>query len=125
MCTRWLLIVTALVEAATGLALLVVPSQTVAILLGEGTLSPHALVVARVTGAALLSIGVTCWLSRHSERSGAALGLIAGLLIYNVAVPLLLIHAALALTIYGIALWPASALHAALASWCIASLATK
>jgi len=122
--TRWLLIVTAFVEVATGLALLVVPSHTVAILLGEGSLSPQALVVGRVTGAALLSIGVTCWLSRHSERSGA-LGLIAGLLIYNLAVALLLIHAALALTIYGIGLWPASALHAALASWCIASLAMK
>ncbi|HYT92553.1 MAG TPA: hypothetical protein VEL76_27805 [Gemmataceae bacterium] len=121
MCTRWLLIVTALVEVGTGLALLAVPSFTVAILLCEGPLSPQTLVVGRVTGAALLSIGVTCWLSRQAERGGA-LGLLAGLLIYNLAVPLLLIHAALAWTMSGIGLWPASVLHLALASWCIVSL---
>jgi len=71
----------------TGLALLVVPSPTVALLLGEGAISLKTLVVGRVAGAALLSIGVTCWFSRQAERGGA-LGLLAGLLIYNLAVPL-------------------------------------
>ncbi len=123
MSTKPLLIVTALIEVGTGIALLVVPSITVELLLGVGLASPQALVVGRVAGAALLSIGVTCWLSSNGERRDAQRGLVAGLLIYNVAVPALLIHAVIASTMHGIALWPASVLHMGLAIWCLACLA--
>ena len=46
MSTKTLLIVTSLLEAATGVALLVLPSLTAELLLGEGLTSPQALVVA-------------------------------------------------------------------------------
>jgi hypothetical protein len=115
-----LLIVTALIEAATGIALLVAPSIIVELLLGEGLTSPQSLALGRITGAALVSIGVACWLAR---KAGAVMsGLVVGMLIYNVAVPVLLIYAAIAVGMHGIALWPASILHAALAVWCLLCL---
>ncbi len=121
MSARALLIVTAILEVGTGVTFLSVPSLTVEILLGEGLSRPQALVMARVTGAALISIGVACWLGRNGERR-AQLALVAGMLIYNVAVPILLLHAWIALSLDGFGLWPASLLHTLLAVWCVVSL---
>lgn len=121
MSTRTLLIVTALIEVGTGVALLAVPSLTVELLLGEGLMSLQSLLVARVAGVALISVGVACWLGRTSE-SHAQLGLVAGLLIYNLAVPILLLHGWIASGMRGIGLWPASLLHTGLAIWCAACL---
>ena len=117
-----LLIVTAVIEAATGLALLGVPSRVVPILLGGSLDTPAALVVGRVGGAALLSIGLSCWLARDDQQSTAATGLIAALLLYNIAAVTVLVYAGIGLALSGIGLWPAVLLHAALAVWCIACL---
>ena len=117
-----LLIVTAALETATGLALLGLPSLVVAMLLGGSLDIPAALVVARVTGAALLSLGVACWLARNDQQSRAATGLIAAVLLYNVAAVSVLVYASIYLGLTGIGLWPAILLHAALAIWCIACL---
>jgi hypothetical protein len=54
------LILAAVVEVATGLALLVVPSFVSRLLLGE-ELSGVAIPVARVTGIALIGLGIACW----------------------------------------------------------------
>jgi hypothetical protein len=119
--SKLLLIVTALVELGTGAALLIAPSRIVELLLGEGLQSPQSLVLGRVTGAALISIGIACWLARNSEPIGRQ-ALLAGMLIYNLAVPALLIRAAMAGGLRGIALWPACALHLGLAIWCVSCL---
>lgn len=121
MSTKALLIVTALIEIGTGLALLVAPSLSVEFLLGEGLSSPQALVVARVAGVALISVGVACWLGRNADRRAQS-GLIAGMLIYNLAVPILLLHGWIASALQGLGLWPASILHAVLAIWCVICL---
>jgi hypothetical protein len=120
-----LLTVTAGIEAATGLTLLGLPSLVVSLLLGGSLDTPAALVVARVTGAALLSIGVACWLARNDQQSRAATGLIAALLLYNTATIAVLVYAGLGLGLSGIGLWPAVGLHVALAVWCIACLRTQ
>ena len=117
-----LLIVTAALETAIGLALLGLPSLVVLFLLGESLDAPAALVVARVTGAAMLSLGVACWLARSDEKSRAAAGLVAAMLLYNVAAVSVLLYASIGLALSGIGLWPAILLHAALAVWCIACL---
>ena len=54
---RTLLIVTALVETPIGVMLLVSPAPVVALLLGVSLEAAAALVVARIAGAALLSLG--------------------------------------------------------------------
>ena len=120
-----LLTVTAGIEAATGLALLGLPSLVVSLLLGGSLDTPAALVVARVTGAALLSLGVACWLARNDEKSRAAVGVVTAMLMYNVAAVAVLAYAGIGLGLSGIGLWPAVLLHAALAVWCIACLRTE
>ena len=116
-----LLAVTAIVEAVTGLALLLSPSLLVSMLLGSSLHTPAALTVGRVAGAALLSLGVACWLGRRDESRRAATGLVAAMLLYNTATALL-VHARIGLGLFGIALCPAVALHGVLTVWCIACL---
>jgi hypothetical protein len=119
---RILLVVTAASEAATGLALLLLPSMVVSLLLGAILDTPSGPVVARVAGAALLALGTACWLARNDQQSTAAKGLIAALLLYNAATVAVLIFAAYGLAMSGIGLWPAIVAHVALAAWCVACL---
>jgi len=120
-----LLASTAAIEAATGLALLLSPSLVVSLLLGGSLDTPAALVLARVGGVALLSIGVACWLAQGDGRSRAARGLVAAMLLYNAATVAVLAYAGIGAGLSGVGLWPAVLLHAALAVWCIACLRTR
>ena len=54
------LIIAAVGEAAIGLALMIVPSLVGQLLLGA-ELNGVAIPVARVTGIALIALGITCW----------------------------------------------------------------
>ena len=54
------LVLAAVSEAATGVALLIVPSLVGQLLFGE-ELTGIAMTVARVTGIALIALGVACW----------------------------------------------------------------
>jgi hypothetical protein len=117
-----LLIATAVIEAGAGLALLASPSVFVALLFGTTLESASAVAISRITGAALLSLGIACWLARGDAQSRAARGLIVGMLLYNTAVAGLLIEARLGSGLAGIALWPGVVLHLGMAGWCIACL---
>ena len=97
------LIFAAVAEVATGLALLAVPSLVGQLLLGE-ELAGVALPVARVTGIALIALGIACW-------PGSPL---VGMLAYSVAVTLYLAYIGFAGLSAGVLLWPAVALHAVL-----------
>jgi hypothetical protein len=119
---RLLLTLTALLEVGTGLMLLLSPRVPLEILLGFRGPGPDILVVARVAGAALVAIGVAAWLARSDNRTPSLIGVLAGILVYNLAVAAVLAFAALTLRMSGIALWPVVALHAALGGWCFACL---
>jgi hypothetical protein len=114
--------VTPAIEAGAGLALGFFPSAAVAMLLGTGLDTSAAVTLGRLAGAALLALGVACWLARNDAGSGAATGLVTGMLVYNAAVVLLFIFAAFGLGLHGVALWPAVVLHAAMTVWCFACL---
>jgi len=118
-----LLATTAILEGATGLALLALPTVPVSILVGAPLETPAALAVARIAGAALLALAVACWMSRSVPQSNAARSIVAAMLIYNVATVAILVHARVGAGLAGVGLWPAATLHAALTVWCAASLA--
>jgi hypothetical protein len=90
-------------EAATGLAMLIVPALVGRLLLGE-ELTGIALPVARVAGIALIALGVACWPGPPR----------VGMLIYSAAVMLYLAYVGFAGGLTGILLWPAVILHAIL-----------
>ena len=115
-----LLAVTAVIEAGAGLALMIWPSAAVMFLLGSSLDTPAGLTLGRVAGAALLALGVACWLARHDGESRPAARLIVAMLLYNSAAASILAIAAIGFGLVGIALWPAVILHAAVAVWCIA-----
>src|SRR5437762_11942276 len=116
-----LLKLTAILEAATGLALIAVPAIVVRLLLGA-EISGASIPLGRIAGAALLALGVACWLARDDTQSRAARGLVVAMLIYNIAATAVLAFAGIGLGLHGIVLWPAVVLHAAMAIWCIVCL---
>ena len=65
-------------DAATGVALMVVPAVVAFLLLTLAEISPEALVFARMVGAALLCIGVAIWLARADTRSAAQRAQVVG-----------------------------------------------
>ena len=119
---RKLLIVTAVVETATGLTLLLLPPLVAGLLLGTSLDAPAALVVGRMTGAALMSLGGACWLARNDGPSCALRALVAAMLLYNGAAVAVLASAGAREGLVGVLLWPTVALHLTLAVWCIACL---
>ena len=107
------LVLAAIGEVATGMALLVVPSLVGQLLLGEG-LSGVAIPVARVAGIALIALGVSCW-------PGPPL---AGMITYGAVVTLYLAYVGLMGPFTGVLLWPAVVLHAILTAL-LARIQTK
>ena len=90
-------------EAATGLALLIVPSLVGQLLLGEELIGV-AIPVGRVAGMALIGLGIACW-------PGPPL---VGMLTYCALVTLYLAYLGFAGGLMGVLLWPAVALHVVL-----------
>ncbi len=93
----------AVAEAATGMALLIVPSLVGQLLLGE-ELTGVTIPVARVAGVGLIGLGIACW-------PGPPL---VGMLIYSAVVTLYLAYLGFADGLTGVFLWPTVAFHAVL-----------
>lgn len=100
---RKVLAVAAVGEAATGVALLIAPSLVGQLLLGAELISV-AVTVARVTGIALIALGLGCW-------PGTPL---LGMLLYSAAITLYLAYVGFAGGTGGVLLWPAAVGHAVL-----------
>jgi hypothetical protein len=95
------LTVAAVVEVATGMALLIVPSLVGRLLFGAeftGVANPAA----RVTGIALLALGVGCWPGSTA---------LCGMLTYGALVTLYLAYLGVIGEWVGPLLWPAVVLH--------------
>lgn len=97
------LVLAAVSEAATGVALLIAPSLVGQLLFGT-ELTGMATTIARVTGIALIALGVACW-------PGTPL---VGMVTYGAAVTLYLSYVGFAGGSTGLLLWPAVVLHAIL-----------
>jgi len=103
-----LLTLAAIIEAATGLALMALPAVVVRLLLGSD-LSGAGIPVGRVAGFGLLALGVACWPRRDpTGKQGPAL---RGMLTYNVLATLYLLCLGIGGELVGPLLWPAAVLH--------------
>jgi len=120
-----LLTFTAIIEFGTGLLLLVFPSILTMLLFGSSLDTPAAVTIARVAGVALIGLAVACRFARNDAKSNAAKGLVIAMALYNLAIPILLVYAALGLQISGIGLWPVVMVHLAMLAWSILSLLDK
>ena len=102
-----LLALAAIAEAATGMALIVVPLLVARLLLGA-EFSGVAIIAARVAGIALIALGVACWPYRIGNSA------LSGMLAYSFLVTLYLLYVAIGGEWAGPLLWPVVALHAVL-----------
>ncbi|WP_219094892.1 hypothetical protein [Pseudomonas sp. UMAB-40] len=99
-----LLVVSAVVELATGAALLLTPGLVCNLLLGM-TATDATDLVARCFGIALIALGIACW---PKAANPAAL---RSMLFYNGAIALYLAYVGV-LVGGGLLLWPAVVFHA-------------
>lgn len=97
---RRVLVIAAIAEIATGLALLIAPSWVGQWLLGQ-PLDGIAADIARLTGIALIALGIACWPGSPQ----------LGMLVYSALVTVGLAHFGLTVATPGVLLWPATALH--------------
>ena len=97
------LVLAAILEALTGLALLLNPSLVGHFLLGA-EITGLAVPVAGVAGIALIALGIACW--PGPPRTG--------MLVYSTVVALYLAYLGAGQGLVGPALWPAVGLHAVL-----------
>src|SRR4030095_970619 len=96
-----LLALFAVLEAATGLALMIDPSVVARLLLGADV-SGDGVAVGRVAGFALVALGVACWPSRDQvNRSAPA---VRAMLTYNVLVTCYLIFLCIGGQFFGVLL---------------------
>jgi hypothetical protein len=115
---KLLLIIAAAIEAVTGLSLLLIPTVTVAMLLGAPLDTPTGLVAARIAGAALVALAIACWQARNGDRGSPATGVVQAMSFYNFAAVMVLVYAGIRLELRSALLWPAIVLHLVLGAWC-------
>jgi hypothetical protein len=119
---KLLLIITAVLEAVTGLTLILMPIVASSALLGAPLDIPNGLVAARIAGAALVALAIACWQARNGERGSPATGVVEAMLFYNFATAMVLVYAGIRLDLHGALLWPAIVLHLCLGVWCLLNL---
>lgn len=107
-----ILVFTAVVEVPTGLALMADPALVVALLIGA-PLSGAGVAAGRCFGIALLALGLACWPDRLRSDGNSRPG--RAMFAYNALVALYLGYLGFVGHASGVLLWPAVALHAAVA----------
>jgi hypothetical protein len=106
MTSKTLLASAALIEAATGVVLIIYPALVVQLLLG-GDISGPGLALGRVGGFGLLSLSLACW-----PRTEPILPALDGMLTYNALVTLYFAYLWLGRELVSKLLLPVVALHA-------------
>lgn len=104
---RTLVVMSGLVEAATGLALIANPSFVVELLIGTALID-GGIAIGRVAGFGLLSLGLACWPS----EAVVTVQVISALFIYNLLAALYIGSLSVVGGFTGYLLWPACILHA-------------
>jgi hypothetical protein len=111
-----LLAVASTLEAVTGIALIIAPTMVLGFLLGTD-ISSKALIIPRIAGFGLLSLGLACW-----PRVEAIAPRLRAMLIYNLLATTYLGYLWFRSKSVGKLLMPAVVVHAALAILFVGSL---
>jgi len=106
-----LLALAAVIEAATGVALMIHPPLVTRLLLGDGV-SGAGEALGRVAGFALLGLGLACW--PGLESAGVNTPALRALLTYNLLTTLYLAYLGIGDRLVGSLLWPAVVIHGVL-----------
>jgi len=115
-------VATSLLEVSAGLGFLVMPTLAIELLFGASGESAVVLVVGRIAGAALVSLGIASGMSSGGSASRSTTGLLLAMLFYNVGVALILSDAGILRGASGILLWPEVAAHVVMSVWNITCL---
>jgi hypothetical protein len=102
----------AIVECATGFALMVDPAIVVTLLVGA-EVSGAGMMIGRCFGIALVALALACWPS--SRRAAEVSPAFRAMVVYNLLITLNLVYLGAIGGWEGLLLWPAVALHAAVA----------
>jgi predicted membrane-bound spermidine synthase len=116
------LTLTAILEGFTGIALIAIPNSIVLFLLGKPTNGTGGMITAMLTGVAILSLAVICWLLRDTSSQQK---LIKGMLFYNCAIISVALYGVLSFVLTGLGLWLMILSHAGFSFWGAATLRAK
>ncbi len=112
--TRLLILVCAVLETGTGLALLILPRFVVRLLLGA-ELAGAGVATSRLCGLALISFGLACWPAWEATPGRLDRRAVRALLVYNAGATAYLAWLMASEGYRGLLLVPAIAIHATLA----------
>jgi hypothetical protein len=116
---KLLLQVMAFINVMAGIAFIVFPVFLSWLVLGVSLSEPAAVVVSRIAGVAVLSLGIVCWMVASEGRSKPGKSLVTGLAIYNTLVMMVMVYSITIQDFTSSGLWVVILLHAILAGWCI------
>jgi len=110
MTTRTLVVLSSALEMATGVLLIAIPGLAGRALLGQD-LSNAGIVMGRLAGLGLFSLGISCWPGQDDVAPRAA----RALFVYNLLAALYFGYLRLGAGFVSYLLWPVCILHAVLA----------
>ena len=116
---KLLLEVMAFINVIAGLALIGIPVFLSGAVLGFPISEPGAIVVSRVAGAAILSLGIVCWMLISEARSRTGKSLVTGMAVFNTLLMLVMVYAITIQNISSPGLWVVVLVYSVLAGWCI------
>lgn len=124
MSLRLLLIISGSLEALVGVLTLIAPATVVSLLLG-GSVDAIGSVLARLFGAGVFALGLACLKARDDVGSAAGLAVSVGITSYNVLAAVVIMWAAVGLSLGGLLLWAAGIVHAVLGALFLSALAAS
>lgn len=108
-------------ETLIGLGLIVNPSAVASFLLGSPLADP-GVVIGRIAGGGILSVGIACWCARKTPTALASLGVAWAFLTYNVVACVTLVWGSFELASGGLPALGASVLHGVLGAALLVAL---
>jgi hypothetical protein len=112
-----LLTTTAVLEAPTGLLLVLLPAPVLVLLFGWRQPGAEALVMARLAGGAVLGLRVSSWAARRRTDASGQRAVLTGVVTYQVVAAGVLVYVGAGLGMVGPLLWPAVILHIVFGAW--------